>query len=514
MHKSVKLDSPVEFINITPLNPLISRCEIKVCYVSDEPNRNRSVITKEVAKDIANSIPGCPIVGFYKETNEDFEEHNKTVKISNGEIKIEDATFPYGFVDLNAKVWFQKFKDDDSEEREYLMTEGYLWTGQYPDCQRVINKGNNQSMELDPETLEGNWSIDENGNPSFFIINKAIMSKLCILGEDMEPCFEGSQIAVNFSLSEDFEEKLFSMMNELKDFLTKGGEKLFNRYSVELGNELWNFIFEYLNQKYPDKDCEYLSTYIIDGVFEDEGQKFAVVQDRYSREYFRLDINFEENDIPVFSDSLLEVTKTYVPAETPQFSADEVEAFELEYAKKKEEEKNKKDSKEEDKKDSKEKDEKEEDMKDEEEEEEEDFACGKGKKKSKYTVEELEYRLNELQEEFDKVCEEKNTLEEQVEELNKFKLSIEKEKKQEMINSFYMLSNEDKKDVIDNIDSYSLEDIEAKLSIICVRNKVNFNLDEEVEKPDVSTTFNLDQVEGDDTPAWIQAAIRTAEKIG
>ena len=106
MHKSVKLDSPVEFINITPLNPLISRCEIKVCYVSDEPNRNNSVITKEVAKEIANSIPGCPIVGFYKEMNEDFEEHNKTVRISNGEIKVEDATFPYGFVDLNAKVWF------------------------------------------------------------------------------------------------------------------------------------------------------------------------------------------------------------------------------------------------------------------------------------------------------------------------------------------------------------------------------------------------------------------------
>ena len=41
MHTSVKLDCPVEFINITPLNPLISKCQIKVCYVSDEPNRNR-----------------------------------------------------------------------------------------------------------------------------------------------------------------------------------------------------------------------------------------------------------------------------------------------------------------------------------------------------------------------------------------------------------------------------------------------------------------------------------------
>ena len=41
-----------------------------------------------------------------------------------------------------------------------------------------------------------------------------------------------------------------------------------------------------------------------------------------------------------------------------------------------------------------------------------------------------------------------------------------------MINeTFYMLSDEDKKEVIENIDSYSLDDIEAKLSILCVRNK-------------------------------------------
>ena len=71
-HTSVKIESPVEFINITPLNPLISQCQIKVCYVGDEPNRNRSVITKDVAKQIANSLPGSPIVGYYNEDKEDF----------------------------------------------------------------------------------------------------------------------------------------------------------------------------------------------------------------------------------------------------------------------------------------------------------------------------------------------------------------------------------------------------------------------------------------------------------
>jgi hypothetical protein len=37
-------------------------------------------------------------------------------------------TRPYGFVDLNAKVWFKKY-NDEGVIHEYLVTEGYIWTG-------------------------------------------------------------------------------------------------------------------------------------------------------------------------------------------------------------------------------------------------------------------------------------------------------------------------------------------------------------------------------------------------
>ena len=55
---------------------------------------------------MANSLPGCPIVGFYNEQIEDFEEHNRIIDISNGKFEIKDTTKPYGFVDLNAKPYF------------------------------------------------------------------------------------------------------------------------------------------------------------------------------------------------------------------------------------------------------------------------------------------------------------------------------------------------------------------------------------------------------------------------
>jgi hypothetical protein len=101
-HESIALNTPVEMVNVTPINPLISKCQIKVCYVGDEPNRNGTIITKDVAKTIANSLPGSPIVGFFNERTEDFEEHNWELKLEDGKLQFEPTTRPYGFVDLGA----------------------------------------------------------------------------------------------------------------------------------------------------------------------------------------------------------------------------------------------------------------------------------------------------------------------------------------------------------------------------------------------------------------------------
>ena len=506
MHTSVKLDCPVEFINITPLNPLISKCQIKVCYVSDEPNRNRSVITKEVAKKMANSLPGCPIVGFYNEEKGDFEEHNRVIDISNGKFEIKDTTRPYGFVDLGAKVWFQKFLDDGKDEREYMMTEGWLWTGQYPECKRIIDKGNNQSMELDKDTLNAAWSKSNNGKPQFFIINEAIISKLCTLGEANEPCFEGSNITaptIQFAFEDGFKEQLSSMINELKDYLNKGGEKVFTRYAVEIGDALWEALYSHVE-----------GTYGIESVCEDGEQKFAVLT--ADGKYYRLNFSISEENVVEFA-AEAELLEEYTPAEEPQFSAEAVE----EYAKKK----NAKPA------DDEEEEEEDKDKKcpkcgkpasechcdddDEDEDDDDDKNKKKKDKKSKYNLEEVqEYvelseKYSTLETEYSNAQSKIADLEAQVNELTTFKNGIEKTEKEKMIASFYMLSDEDKKDVIDNIDTYSLDDIEAKLSIICVRNKVSFNLEDDNSKDD-PTVFSLNGNPCEENvPAWVKALRRT-----
>ena len=514
MHTSIKLDTPVEFINITPLNPLISKCQIKVCYVGDEPNRNRSVITKEVAKQMANSLPGCPIVGFYNEEKGDFEEHNRIIDISNGKFEIKDTTRPYGFVDLGAKVWFQKFLDDGMNEREYMMTEGWLWTGQYPECQRILKNGNNQSMELDENTINAHWSKDGNGEPQFFIINEAIISKLCTLGENNEPCFEGANIGapvIQFAFADGFKEQIFSMMNELKELLNKGGEKVFTRYAVEIGDALWTALYSHVE-----------GTYGIESVCEDEGQKlFAVLT--ADEKYYRLDFSVAEDGSVVFAAEVTEL-EDYTPAEEPQFDADAV----AEYAKSKKEEKKPEEDEDDDKKPEDGDEEKcpkcgkpksECECEDEDDDDDEDEKKKKQGKKEKYNLDEIqEYvelsnNYSALEANYSAAQTRISELEGQLAELTTFKKSIEKAEKEKMIASFYMLSDEDKKDVIENIDNYSLNDIEAKLSILCVRNKVSFNLDDNKDEGKDPMTFSLNGGMADEAPAWVKALRSVASEM-
>ena len=118
---------------------------------------------------------------------------------------------------------------------------------------------------------------------------------------------------------------------------------------------------------------------------------------------------------------------------------------------------------------------------------------------------ELRDKYAALENNYNALVAEKETLENSNKELVEFKATIEKDRKKAMIKSFYMLSDDIKQEFVDNIDSYSLEDLEAKLSILCVRNKVNFNLEETpAEEP---TVYDLNDVNtpASSVPEWIKS---------
>lgn len=443
MHQSIAtIDSP-EFINLQPLdiNPLMSKCEIKVLYIGE--NRNHSYISKDVAEDMAKTLRGAPIVGYYKEEKEDFADHGERVILDDEGIKFECLTKPYGFVAPDARVWFQKFEDTDDFGnqivREYLMTEGYLWTKQYEECQVALDEGRPQSMELDEESLDGHWSTNNKTGMDFFIINDAIFSKLCILGDDVEPCFEGAsvtapEVSTSFSKVDDtFKKTLYTMMQELK-YALEGGQ------DMDTEN----------NNVNPEVAEDIVTPVNVNG----EGTDFAKDDDK---------------------------TKCAKDEDKTKCVKDDEEE-EKENADSDEEQDSQDDS---------------DDSNDNKEEEDKD---------KKYSL--LEENYNDLQQKY-------SLLEEEYNKLVQFKDEIENKQKDELIKSFYMLSDEDKADVIANKAKYSLDEIEAKLSVICVRKKVNFDLDDtdknddNVENDKV-TTYTLENTESS-VPAWI-AALKNTQK--
>lgn len=155
---------------------------------------------------------------------------------------------------------------------------------------------------------------------------------------------------------------------------------------------------------------------------------------------------------------------------------------------------------EEEKKDSKEEDSKEdgesEDSDKKKKDEEEDYAK---KKSCKNSLVEQDY--SELKQKYD-------TLNTQYSELLAFKQKIEDKEKDGLIEKFFMLSDEDKKDVVENKAKYSLEEIESRLSVICFRKKVNFDLSETSENDNKTETQNITTYSLNDdsstTPAWIK----------
>ena len=402
VHQSVSVIKEPEFINLSPndINPLVSNCQIKVLYIGE--NRNRSYISKEVAEDMAKSLRGTPIVGYYIEDKEDFGDHGEQLVIDGEGFHFNTLTKPYGFVAPDAKVWFQDFEDMDERGiktvRTYLVTDGYLWTGQFEECRSLLTNAKSQSMELDSETLNGEWSNAVNNNYELFIINDAIFSKLCILGDDVKPCFEGASIAPK-TYNLDFQKTLFSMVKDLQEIKSEGRANSMNTEIIE-NNDLNAAV----NAAEPAAATTFTEK------IENLGKA-----------------NQEE-----------------LPKNENTITAEQFSLLSQEY-------------------------------------------------------EDLKNKNAELQEKYSK-------LEQDYSELLTFKKNVENEKKDELIKSFYMLSNEDKKDVMENKEKYSLDEIEAKLSVICFRKKINFASEKEESEgePAAPVTYSL-QDATEDVPAWLNS---------
>ena len=182
MNRIIELKT--EIIESRPINDNVSIAYVNIAHSG--LNDKDMIIPKHVLDEMANSLPGIPVVGLYDADKEDFKGHGQRITIDDDGVREDILTAPYGFVPEIPKVWYEEL-DTKYGKQDYLCTEIILWTKRYPELFSVLEGGNGQSMEIEIEKFHED-------NEGRMVVDKASFIGLCILGKDVTPAFRESSI--------------------------------------------------------------------------------------------------------------------------------------------------------------------------------------------------------------------------------------------------------------------------------------------------------------------------------
>jgi len=197
-------------------NPMISQARLALFYKED--NRNQSFFTSEMSDKLIARAIGTPIVGHYDEEKGDFTQH--TGKQAQ----------KYGYIPQEHNFAWEERVDEDGVTRTYACFDVHLFTGRHPEAKQIIGK--KQSMELDPDSISGQWRTIK--GKELFVFEEALLSGCCVLGDDYEPCFEGSMF---FSLQEktEFIAYLNAVREGIHSFMKEALENVSDEPQIEGG---------------------------------------------------------------------------------------------------------------------------------------------------------------------------------------------------------------------------------------------------------------------------------------
>lgn len=231
----------------SPFEPLMesekgSISRQKVGVFTKYGNRNGSYITEEFAQHLIESAVSqhCPVVGFFDPETEKWAGHT-------------GPTLACGYGYVEDFIGWEPLQDTDGVVRDYAVFSVVLHTNYFEEAKTIT--GTNQSMELNPETIDGSWA--EIDGEEYYVYTKGEMLGFCVIGEN-EPCFSASHF---FSKSETNFEKLSALLFELREKV-EGGETTMEENKnfeevVEETVEETNADFEELQHNYEELQNSY-----------------------------------------------------------------------------------------------------------------------------------------------------------------------------------------------------------------------------------------------------------------
>ena len=167
----------VVYGNVSNYNDVLSQVRCRIFYKG--LNRNGTYITDEFAEKLISTVSYVPVKGIFDSMADDYTDHGR--ERYEGRI--------YGIVPEDPHFAWEKHLDEDGVEREYACVDVLLFTGIYQqEALKIVDKS--QSMELYADSIEGQWKY-VNGQKCFEFTEGSFLG-LQVLGEDVEPCFEGA----------------------------------------------------------------------------------------------------------------------------------------------------------------------------------------------------------------------------------------------------------------------------------------------------------------------------------
>lgn len=370
-------------------------------------NRNGSYITDEYAEKLISSLPYAPVKGIYSTSEKDFTSHGEA----------RDLGRIYGIVPQDMNFAWEDHLDDDGITRTYACADVLIFTALYPEAQQIV--GSSQSMELYRPSIKGDWQMID--GEEYYVYTDGCFLGLQALGEKVEPCFEG---AAFFSLYDSLKELVEKM--EKFSYKNKGGQY-----------EMIKRISELLNA-----EKEKFSVY---NVVESEEKKTAHIFDLEDNKFQICEFTVGEDDTITLGD--LQDVYMFNATEAEYNSLVEIKEAEI------------------------------------------DFTTIKDTYASVSTLTEeksaLEQKVVDFENDKATLIQERDTacnnfataqntvneLQEKIKTLESFKKSTEDQQKQVIIEKYSQkLTEEQMKSITDNLDSYSVVDLEKELAYVFCSN--------------------------------------------
>ena len=261
---------------VEKFNDTLSKARCRIFYKGG--NRNGTFITDAFAKELISTLHYVPVKGIYD--TDDYTDHGE--KRSEGRI--------YGIVPETNNFAWEQHLDEDGVERTYACTDVYLFTALYPEASEIVSKG--QSMELYEPSLKYHIAIMQ--GQKYVVFEHGSFLGLQVLGDDVEPCFEGASF---FTLQKSIEDTI----QKIREYSNIGGKSEMPKINFKLSDDQkYRYIWELLNPNY-NEEGDWTCDYSVCEVYDEYALAFNYEAHCYERVYYTKD---DSNDSVILGERI------------------------------------------------------------------------------------------------------------------------------------------------------------------------------------------------------------------